>query len=186
MVRSKRGSAYASWTMAPSPLVNTEPAIPSVLRILISRNRLPRATREYNSPVWSSFRNSVPRSASVSFALISTMVLSSSSRVSMTATCLATRSNSSISWNCFLSLTEIFLLPAIGLLQLRAQNRDHLLELRMFVPRAALQLLAQSQDCRFELGDLVISRGGRLLNAFLFFEIYLLHLFAHGDHCSFQ
>ena len=42
----KRGSAYGSWTIIDSPLVNAWPAMPVVLSSRISRLMLPCATRE--------------------------------------------------------------------------------------------------------------------------------------------
>src|SRR5689334_21507891 len=100
------------------------------------------------------------------------MVVSSSSSVSTSATCLATLSSSSISGNCLRSSPLIFR-PALGgilLLQLLPQRGNHFLELSLLLAgRAAcllnlrlvlelrpLQLLPQRDHRAPELHDLVM------------------------------
>src|SRR4051812_5734413 len=72
--------------ITPSPLWNAEPATRELFRRRISRLKVPCAVREKSSLVAASLRNSVPRSAFVSFAMISTRVASRSSRLSIAAT----------------------------------------------------------------------------------------------------
>jgi hypothetical protein len=97
MLLLKRGSEYGSWLRSGSPVVKTWPAMPELLSSRISRLMFPCATREYNSLVVGSFRNSVPRSAPSSLVVISTSACSTSSSDSYAAIRRETSSSSSTS-----------------------------------------------------------------------------------------
>ena len=76
--------------IAPLFWVKTHPATPLVLRILISRLKLPWAILEYSSPVAGSFRKIVPLSAPIEDVVIFTSVSSASSKLLVLARSVVT------------------------------------------------------------------------------------------------
>src|SRR5882757_1274447 len=194
----------------PSPLWNTEPATPELFSRRISRLKVPWAVRENSSFVAASFRNSVPRSALVSLAVISTSVASRSSRLSMTATRCESlmsisvrrrrpRSSAMLSRGGAggrepVDLAAGLALTAMVLFQLFAQARDGAAELAQFVlagPRLflelvgvfvaePLQLVPQQLDGAVQLAGIIVPRGDGGLHGRLLVELQGLQFVAQG------
>src|SRR3990172_5084819 len=184
--------------LTPLPVVKTCPATPELLRILISRWKLPWAAREYSSPVSLSLRKMVPRSVFGSRLVTSTSVWRISSTVSNAPIVLEISSRSFVSFR-FRSgacpaagfCEELFFFIS---LQCVSHNPYHIAQLLHLIPGrlfdgpalpfvfyiTALQFIAQCSDRFFKLPDLITCCSQGLLKAFLLADPHLFHLVAQS------